>query len=176
MAKLVAFRPEASQGKLRAVIGSVARRAPAGKSPPATSHKGLAQPVSSFDEMAAAVRHTASRIVVERDGTAINMMVESTHADLNGGELSQHGDGGRRLACAPACSHAATFRSPATPTVEVGKALASPTKVGAPGAGDRAWRARDRGAVGAGTSAATLFNGGPWAPGLSPALNLIPGR
>lgn len=104
-------------------------------------------PVSSFDEMAAAVRksHGSVPIVVERDGTAIVTYVdiESTQRWISngqGGELQPATVGAIGVGAARVgpvrygvfSAMPATFAVTGDLTVEVGKALAAlPTKVGA---------------------------------------------
>lgn len=104
-------------------------------------------PVSSFDEMAAAVRksHGSVPIVVERDGTAIVTYVdiESTQCWIpngQGGELQPATVGAIGVGAARVgpvrygvfSAMPATFAVTGDLTVEVGKALAAlPTKVGA---------------------------------------------
>lgn len=104
-------------------------------------------PVSSFDEMAAAVRksHGSVPIVVERDGTAIVTYVdiESTQRWIpngQGGELQPAPVGAIGVGAARVgpvrygvfSAMPATFAVTGDLTVEVGKALAAlPTKVGA---------------------------------------------
>lgn len=104
-------------------------------------------PVSSFDEMAAAVRksHGSVPIVVERDGTAIVTYVdiESTQRWIpngQGGELQPAAVGAIGVGAARVgpvrygvfSAMPATFAFTGDLTVEVGKALAAlPTKVGA---------------------------------------------
>lgn len=104
-------------------------------------------PVSSFDEMAAAVRksHGSVPIVVERDGTAIVTYVdiESTQRWIPNGQGGEHqpatvgaiGVGAARVGpvrYGVFSAMPATFAVTGDLTVEVGKALAAlPTKVGA---------------------------------------------